>query len=48
MAVGIPALFKTLFKRGTKKTKSGAKDFGGDSGGFDYRDYMSEPKKYTR
>ena len=48
VAVGIPALFKTLFKRGTKKTKSGAKDFGGDSGGFDYRDYMSEPKKYTR
>ena len=25
-----------------------AKDFKGDSGGFDYRDYMSEPKKYTR
>lgn len=48
MAVGIPALLKTLFKRGTKKAKSGAKDFEGDSGGFDYRDYMSEPKKFTR
>ena len=48
VAVGIPALLKTLFKRGTKKAKSGAKDFGGDSGGFDYRDYMSDPKKFTR
>ena len=48
VAVGIPALLKTLFKRGAKKTKSGAKDFGGDSGGFDYRDYMSDPKKFTR
>ena len=48
MAVGIPALFKFLFKRGTKKAKSGAKNFGGDSGSFDYRDYMSDPKKYTR
>ena len=48
IAVGIPALLKTLFKRGTKKAKSGAKDFRGDSGGFDYRDYMSDPKKFTR
>ncbi len=45
VGIGIPALFKTLFKRGAKKTKSGAKDF---RGSFDYRDYMSEPKKYTR
>jgi hypothetical protein len=48
VGIGIPALFKSLFKRGVKKTKSGAKDFKGDSGDFDYRDYMSEPKKYTR
>ncbi len=47
VGVGIPALFK-LLKRGFKKAKSGAKDFGGDSGGFDYRDYMSGPKKFTR
>ena len=47
VGVGIPALFK-LLKRGFKKAKSGAKDFEGDSGGFDYRDYMSDPKKYTR
>ena len=47
VGVGIPALFK-LLKRGFKKAKSGAKNFGGDSGSFDYRDYMSDPKKYTR
>jgi|TARA_R110002074_G_scaffold236797_2_gene408647 hypothetical protein len=48
IGVGIPAALKFLFKRGTKKAKSGAKDFRGDSGGFDYRDYMSDPKKFTR
>ena len=48
IGVGIPAALKFLFKRGVKKTKSGAKDFRGDSGGFDYRDYMSDPKKFTR
>tara|TARA_R110000824_G_scaffold190158_1_gene371580 strand:+ start:81 stop:1061 length:981 start_codon:yes stop_codon:yes gene_type:complete len=45
---GIPSALKFLFKRGAKKTKSGTKDFRGDSGSFNYKDYMSEPKKYRR
>ena len=48
IAYGIPSVIKSLSKRGAKKAKSGTKDFRGDSGGFDYRDYTSDPKKYTR